>query len=58
LTEQSLSGFDVTVDCTSQTFTEQSDTVTMYYLEVFSEYGTLGTTPEYASRKITLTVEG
>ncbi len=57
LTEQSLDGFDVTVDCTSQTYTEQSISVTMYYLEVSAEYGTLGTTPEYASRKISLIVE-
>jgi len=60
LTEQSLNGFDVTVDCTSSgnTFSEQGVTVTMYYLDVFAEFGTLGTTPEYASRRITLVVEG
>ncbi len=58
LTEQSLNGFDVTVDCSSQSYTEQGVTITMYYLDVVAEYGTLGTTPEFVSRKITLTVEG
>jgi len=60
LTEQSLSGFDVTVACTSSgaSYTEQGVTVTLYFLEVFAKSGTLGTTPDYASRKITLTVEG
>ncbi|MCP3663019.1 MAG: pilus assembly protein MshP [Gammaproteobacteria bacterium] len=57
LTEASLKGFTVKVDCDSQLYTEQSVPVTMYFLTVFAEYGTLGTTPEYASRKITLTVE-
>jgi len=58
LSEQSLTGFNVTVDCSSSTFTEQGQTITMYYLDVFAEYGTLGTTPDYASRKLTLVVEG
>ncbi len=58
LTEQSLNDFEVTVGCTSQTYTEQSVSVIIYFLEVSAEYGTLGTTPEYASRKISLTVEG
>ncbi|MCP3673179.1 MAG: pilus assembly protein MshP [Gammaproteobacteria bacterium] len=57
LTEQSLTGFNVTVNCTSLNITEQSIPVTMYFLTVSAEYGTLGTTPEYASRKISLTVE-
>ena len=58
LTEQSLNGFAVTVACSSQAFAEQGETVTMYYIDVFADFGTLGTTEEYASRKITLTVEG
>ena len=58
LTEQSLIGFDVTVNCSSNSYTEESGTVTMYFLEIFAKSGTLGITPEYVSRKISLIVEG
>lgn len=58
LTEQSLTGFDVTVGCSSNVYTEQGVSVTMYFLEIFAKSGTLGTTPEYVSRRITLIVEG
>jgi MSHA biogenesis protein MshP len=58
LSEQSLSGFDVTVVCSSSSYTEQGATVTLYSLDVIAQYGTLGTTPDYASRRIQLTVEG
>ncbi len=58
LTEQSLSGFDVTVGCTSSTHTEESVNITLYFLEVFAESGTLGTSPDYVSRRVLLTVEG
>ncbi len=58
LTEQSLTGFDVTVDCTSTTYTESGATVTMYFIDVFARSGTLGTTPDYVSRRISLVVEG
>ena len=57
LTESSLSGFAVTVACTSSAYTEEGQSVTLYNLDVVAEFGTLGTTPEYASRRITLTVE-
>ena len=57
LAEQSLSGFNITVSCTTRDYTEAGATVTMYYLDVLAEYGTLGTSPDYVSRKITLTVE-
>jgi len=57
LSEQSLSGFNVSVSCTSQSYTEVGLTVTMYYLDVLAESGTFGTSPDYVSRKITLTVE-
>ena len=57
LTESSLSGFAVTVACASTAYTEEGQTVTLYNLDVVAEFGTLGTTPEYASRRITLTVE-
>jgi len=58
LSEQSLNGFTVTVDCISNTYTESGVTITMYYLNVFARSGTLGTTPDYASRRISLTIEG
>jgi len=58
LSEQSLAGFTVTVDCTSSSFTESGVTIIMYYLNVFARTGTLGITPDYASRRISLTVEG
>ncbi len=58
LTEQSLNGFDVTVGCTTSNHTEEGVTITLYFLEVFVESGTLGTTPEYVSRKVSLIVEG
>lgn len=57
LTESSLSGFSVTVDCSSSAYTEEGISVTLYNLDVVAEFGTLGTTPEYASRKMSLTVE-
>ena len=57
LTEQSLAGFEVTVACSSSVFTEQGLSVTMYYLDVFAKSGTLGISPDYASRKISLVVE-
>ena len=57
LTESSLSGFVVTVDCSSTAFTEEGQSVTLYNLDVVAEFGTLGTNPEYASRRISLTVE-
>ena len=58
LTEQSLKGFDVTVACSVTTHNEQGVTITMYFLEIFAKSGTLGSTPEYVSRRITLIVEG
>jgi MSHA biogenesis protein MshP len=57
LSEQSLSGFNITVNCTTRDYTEVGTTVTMYYLDVLAESGSLGTSPNYVSRKITLTVE-
>ena len=57
LSEQSLSGFNITVSCTTRDYTEAGTTITMYYLDVLAESGTLGTSPDYVSRKITLTVE-
>ncbi len=57
LTESSLAGFSVTVDCSSSAFTEEGVAVTLYSLDIFAEFGTLGTTQEYASRRISLTVE-
>ena len=58
LTELSLSGFDLTVDCSSSSYTEQGLTITMYYLDIFAESGTLGASPDYVSRKVSLIVEG
>ena len=58
LTEQGLSGFVVTVTCSSVDYTESGATVTLYFLDVLAESGTFGVSPDYASRQITLTVEG
>ena len=60
LSEQSLSGFDITVDCVSSgaSYSEEGATVTLFFIDVFARSGTLGTTSEYASRRISLTVEG
>ena len=58
LAEQSLSGFRISVSCSSSSYTEQGNTITLYNLDVLAEYGTLGTTPDYASRRIQLQVEG
>ena len=57
LSEQALSGFSVQVTCSSNSYSEDGATVTLYTIDVISEFGTLGTTPEYASRRISLTVE-
>ena len=58
LTEQSLNGFDITINCSSNDYSEAGVTTTIYFIDVFAESGTYGTTPDYASRKISLTVEG
>ena len=58
LTELSLNGFQVTVGCNSETYTEAMTTITIYTLDVLAEYGILGTTPDYVSRKISVTAEG
>ena len=58
MSEESLAGFEVTVLCSTNSYTEEGVTVNMYFLEVFARFGVLGTTPDYASRRITLTVEG
>ena len=60
LSEQSLSGFNITVSCSDSSadnYQEAGVTVTLFYLEVLAESGVLGTSPDYVSRKITLTVE-
>lgn len=57
LTEGALNGFTVTVGCSSQSYTEEGSLVTLYNVSVLSEFGTLGLTPEYASRRINLTLE-
>ena len=57
LTEGALTGFSVQVDCSSASYTEEGSTVTLYNLDIFAEFGSLGTTAEYASRRISLTVE-
>lgn len=58
LNEESLAGFEVTVLCSTNSYTEEGVTVNMYFLEVFARFGVLGITPDYASRRITLTIEG
>ena len=57
LTEGALNGFAVTVGCSSQSYTEEGSTVTIYNLSVVSEFGTLGATPEYASMRMNLILE-
>ena len=57
LTESALTGFTVQVDCQASTYSEEGSTVTLYRLDVLSTYGTVGTTPDFASRRIQLTVE-
>jgi MSHA biogenesis protein MshP len=57
LSEESLAGFEVTVACSSTVYPEQGLSVTMYYLDVFAKSGTLGSSPDYASRKVSLIVE-
>jgi MSHA biogenesis protein MshP len=57
LTEQALAGFSVTVNCAATTYTEEANTITLYQLDVVAQSGTLGVTPEFASRRVSLTVE-
>jgi len=57
LSEGALTGFRVQVTCNSTTFNEQGGTVTLYFLNIFAQYGTFGTSPDYTSRRLSLTVE-
>ncbi|NNJ71900.1 MAG: pilus assembly protein MshP, partial [Enterobacterales bacterium] len=57
LTEEALSGFTVTVNCQADTYTEEGTTVTLYRLDILSTFGTVGVTPDFASRRLALTVE-
>lgn len=57
LTEGALTGFAVEVNCQATTYTEEGTTVTLYRLDVISRFGSLGVTPEFASRRLQLTVE-
>ena len=58
LSEQSLIGFQITVTCSSNSYSESGNTITIYSLDVLATSGTLGVSPDYVSRKITLSVEG
>ena len=57
LSEGALTGFSVTVNCQADSYTEEGNTVTLYRLDVISAFGTVGVTPDFASRRIQLTVE-
>lgn len=57
LTENALNGFSVQIDCSSSSHTEQGNSITLYQLDIIASYGILGTTPDFASRRLSLTVE-
>ena len=57
LTEQALNGFSVTVACSASAYTEEAAAITLYQLDVIASYGSVGVTPDFASRRISLTVE-
>ena len=54
--ESDLSGFTVTVTCASSSYSEGSGTVTLYQIVSSAERGVLGTTPDYAYRRVRVTV--
>ena len=55
LTEGGLTGFTVNVSCTSASFSEGQDTVTVYTVEAFAFSGAYGQ-PDYISRRVRTTL--
>ncbi len=55
LNEGGLSGFTVNVSCSSASFTEGQDTVTVYTVEAFAFSGAYGQ-PDYISRRVRTTL--
>ncbi len=55
LTEGGLNGFTVNVSCSSASFTEGQDTVTVYTVEAFAFTGAYGQ-PDYISRRVRTTL--
>ncbi len=55
LTEGGLNGFTVSVSCSSASFSEGQDTVTVYTVEAFAVSGAYGQ-PDYISRRVRTTL--
>ncbi len=58
LTEADLNGFQVRVTCSSNNFTENGETVTMFEVEALAQKGIYGSSPDFVARQLQLTVEG
>ncbi|MEM1175585.1 MAG: pilus assembly protein MshP [Pseudomonadota bacterium] len=55
MTEGGLAGFTVNVSCSSASYTEGQDTVTVYTVEAFATSGAYGQ-PDYISRRVRTTL--
>ena len=58
LSEADLAGFQVIITCSSTSYTENTETITMFEVEVLAQKGIFGTSPDFVARQIRLTVEG
>jgi len=57
-TEGDLSGFQVVVTCTATGYLENGVAVTVFELDAVSSKGVLGTSPDYISSHLRISVEG
>ena len=58
LSEADLTGFQVIITCSASSYTENTETITMFEVEVLAQKGIFGTSPDFVARQIRLTVEG
>ncbi len=56
--EADLDGFQVTIRCSSTSYTENTETVTIFELEALAQKGSYGVSPDFVARQLRITVEG
>lgn len=57
-TDGDLAGFKVIVTCTATPYNELTGAVTVYELDAVSSFGTFGSSPDYVSQHLKISVEG
>lgn len=58
LNEADLSGFSVSISCNQNDYTENGSVVSIFELDALATFGVYGSTPDFISRHLRLTVEG